>query len=60
MFVMLYDNKQRDTCMERILKKDKTYTFSDYFELNYSTKDVLEEFGYAYRYYLIYTRSLPF
>jgi len=31
-----------------ILKKDKKYTFSDYFEFSYSTKDVLEEFGYTY------------
>lgn len=33
--------------MSRILKPDKRYTFSDYFELNCSTKDILEEFGYA-------------
>ena len=33
-----------------VLKKDKKYTFSDYFELNYPTRDVLEEFGYAYRF----------
>ncbi len=36
--------------MGRILKKDKKYTFSDYFELSYSSKDILEELGYAYRF----------
>ena len=34
--------------MGHILKPGKKYTFSDYFELNYPTKEVLEEFGYAY------------
>ncbi|MCP4108692.1 MAG: hypothetical protein GY749_24615 [Desulfobacteraceae bacterium] len=33
-----------------ILKKDKKYTFSDYFELNYPTKELLEEFGYKYNF----------
>ena len=36
--------------MGYILKKEKKYTFSDYFELSYSTKDILEELGYAYRF----------
>ncbi|MCI5149160.1 MAG: hypothetical protein D3916_07215 [Candidatus Electrothrix sp. MAN1_4] len=36
--------------MGRIFKKNKKYTFSDYFDLSYSTKDVLEEFGYSYRF----------
>ncbi len=31
-----------------ILKEGKNYTFSDYFLLNYSTKDILKEFGYQY------------
>lgn len=31
-----------------ILKQNKHYTFSDYFLLNYSTKDILREFGYQY------------
>jgi len=31
-----------------IFKKDKKYTFSDYFELNNPTKEILEEFGYRY------------
>ncbi|MBF0101074.1 MAG: hypothetical protein HQK77_09225 [Desulfobacterales bacterium] len=31
-----------------VLKKDKKYTFSDYFELNNPTKEILEEFGYKY------------
>ncbi|VFM95759.1 MAG: hypothetical protein BECKG1743D_GA0114223_104794 [Candidatus Kentron sp. G] len=31
-----------------ILKKDKKYTFSDYFELNCSTREILAEFGYGY------------
>ncbi len=34
--------------MSKILKSDRRYTFSDFFELNYSTKDVMEEFGYGY------------
>ena len=33
-----------------ILKKDKKYTFSDYFELNNPTKEILEEFGYKYNF----------
>ena len=33
-----------------ILKKDKKYTFSDYFELNNPTREILEEFGYTYRF----------
>jgi len=32
-----------------ILKPDKSYTFSDYFELNYSTEDIVAEFGYHYQ-----------
>ena len=31
-----------------ILQKDKSYTFTDYFELNYSTADIVAEFGYQY------------
>jgi len=31
-----------------ILQKDKSYTFTDYFELNYSTEDIVAEFGYQY------------
>lgn len=31
-----------------ILKKDKRYTFSDYFELNNPTREILAEFGYRY------------
>jgi len=30
--------------MGTIFKKDKKYTFSDYFELNNPTKEVIEEF----------------
>jgi hypothetical protein len=33
-----------------ILRKDKQYTFSDYFELNNPTKEILGEFGYQYRF----------
>ena len=33
-----------------VLKKDKKYTFSDYFELNYPTKEIPEEFGYKYHF----------
>jgi len=31
-----------------ILKKDKSYTFSDYFELSYPTEDIVAELGYQY------------
>jgi hypothetical protein len=31
--------------MSTILKEDKKYTFSDYFELNNPTKEIIEEFG---------------
>lgn len=34
--------------MRKILKEGKKYTFSDYFELNNPTKEIIEEFGYAY------------
>lgn len=33
-----------------ILKKDKDYTFSDYFELSHPTREILAEFGYQYRF----------
>jgi len=33
-----------------VLKKDKKYTFSDYFELNNPIKEILEEFGYQYNF----------
>jgi hypothetical protein len=36
--------------MRSIFKKDKKYTFSDYFELNHPTKEIIEEFGYQYRF----------
>jgi hypothetical protein len=31
-----------------ILKKGASYTFSDYFKLNYSTEDIVAELGYQY------------
>ncbi|PIE32825.1 hypothetical protein CSA56_14100 [candidate division KSB3 bacterium] len=31
-----------------ILQKDKSYTFSDYFNLSYPTKEIVAEFGYTY------------
>lgn len=31
-----------------ILRKDKKYTFSDYFDLNCSTREIVAEFGYRY------------
>ena len=31
-----------------ILKPDKSYTFGDYFELNYPTEEIVAEFGYQY------------
>jgi hypothetical protein len=33
-----------------VLKKDKKYTFSDYFELNNPTKEILGEFGYKFNF----------
>lgn len=32
-----------------ILKMDKAYSFSDYFELTHSTRDVVAEFGYQFK-----------
>jgi len=31
-----------------ILKKDQSYAFTDYFEINYPTEEVVAEFGYQY------------
>lgn len=31
-----------------ILQKDKSYTFADYFNLSYPTKEIIAEFGYTY------------
>lgn len=31
-----------------ILKQDRGYSFSDYFELSHPTKDIVAEFGYGY------------
>ncbi|MEM9905406.1 MAG: hypothetical protein AAF921_10320 [Cyanobacteria bacterium P01_D01_bin.44] len=36
--------------MAGILKENKRYTFSDYFELNYPTREIIETFGYRYRF----------
>lgn len=33
---------------QSILRKERSYTFSDYFELAYPTEDVVAEFGYRY------------
>ena len=35
--------------MFNILQADKSYTFSDYFNLNYSTKEIVAEFGYSFK-----------
>jgi hypothetical protein len=32
-----------------ILKANRSYTFADYFELNYPTEDILTELGYQYQ-----------
>jgi hypothetical protein len=32
-----------------ILKPERSYTFSDYFEMNYPPEDILAELGYRYR-----------
>ncbi|MEN8220778.1 MAG: hypothetical protein ABFS56_31385 [Pseudomonadota bacterium] len=37
------------TMRKSILKKDKSYTFSDYFKLPYPTRDVVAEFGYQFQ-----------
>lgn len=37
-----------------ILRKDRSYTFSDYFNLSYPTKEIVAEFGYTYE-----LRKLP-
>ncbi len=34
---------------QSILKEDKSYSFSDYFELSHPAKDIVAEFGYAYK-----------
>ncbi len=34
--------------ISKVLKQGKKYTFSDYFELNNPTREIIEEFGYAY------------
>lgn len=34
--------------MGKILKEGKNYTFSDYFNLNHPTKEIIAEFGYFY------------
>ncbi|XOF34833.1 MAG: hypothetical protein ACL93V_05970 [Candidatus Electrothrix sp. YB6] len=31
-----------------ILQQDRSYSFSDYFELSHPTKDIVAEFGYSY------------
>jgi len=32
-----------------ILVENKNYTFSDYFELNFSTEQIVAEFGYKFK-----------
>ncbi|KOR32195.1 hypothetical protein TI05_08815 [Achromatium sp. WMS3] len=32
-----------------IINRQKSYTFSDYFEMNYPTEDIIEELGYKYQ-----------
>ncbi len=31
-----------------IFKEGKKYTFSDYFDLNYPTEEIVEELGYSF------------
>jgi hypothetical protein len=33
-----------------VLKKEKKYTFSDYFDLNNPIREIVEEFGYSYHF----------
>jgi hypothetical protein len=35
---------------KNILDNDKSYSFSDYFKLAYSTRDIIAEFGYQFKY----------
>ncbi len=39
-----------NTFQPSIFKKDKQYTFSDYFEMNYPTKEILAAFAYQYQF----------
>ena len=34
---------------QSILKENKNYTFADYFDLSYSTKEIIAELGYQFR-----------
>jgi hypothetical protein len=36
-----------------IFKENKKYTFSDYFEMNYPTKEIVGEFGYSFAFEVI-------
>jgi len=36
--------------MGKLFREGKKYTFSDYFEFNNPTKEIIEEFGYQYRF----------
>ncbi|RKZ51174.1 MAG: hypothetical protein DRR16_14710 [Candidatus Parabeggiatoa sp. nov. 3] len=36
-----------------IFKENKKYTFSDYFEMNYLTKEIVGEFGYSFAFEVI-------
>jgi hypothetical protein len=36
--------------MGKVLKADKKYTFSDYFDLNNPTREIIQEFGYQYHF----------
>jgi hypothetical protein len=42
-----------------ILKKDKRYTFSDYFELNNPTEEIVAELGYALKTEILRLPSAP-
>jgi hypothetical protein len=35
---------------KKILEENKTYTFSDYFKMPYSTRDILAELGYEFKF----------
>lgn len=38
---------------KRILRENKRYTFSDYFEMNYPTAELVQEFGYSFLFAVI-------
>jgi len=42
-----------------IFKENKKYTFSDYFDMNYPTKEIVGEFGYSFAFEVIELPQYP-